>query len=223
MDDGRVGLIDFGQVKQIGSRASQTLSKIMIALHERTSDTDPKQLDEIGRLALELGVELVDDAPQVGPAATAMWLFDGSVTALPGGFDTSEISPNSPVKVLKSFPQDLTFVARSTTLIKGLAARLGVRWSLADEWAPTAQFVLDKRGKLPSSTPRFRTVLRTFYANLCTWAASKILRGVSALPPPLRKVFAAAALRVVKARQRTPPRDSAAALGDGGPLVAASA
>ena len=54
-----------------------------------------------------------------------MWLFDGSVTALPGGFDTSEISPNSPVKVLKSFPQDLTFVARSTTLIKGLAARLG--------------------------------------------------------------------------------------------------
>ena len=99
MDDGRVGLIDFGQVKQIGSRASQTLSKIMIALHERTSDTDPKQLDEIGRLALELGVELVDDAPQVGPAATAMWLFDGSVQSLPGGFDTSEISPNSPVKV----------------------------------------------------------------------------------------------------------------------------
>jgi aarF domain-containing kinase len=82
MDDGRVGLIDFGQVKQIGSRQSQTLSKIMLALHGRTSDTDPKQLDEIGRLALELGVELVDDAPQVGPAATAMWLFDGSVRGL---------------------------------------------------------------------------------------------------------------------------------------------
>ena len=40
LDDGRVGLIDFGQVKQIGSRVSQTLSKIMIALHERTSDTE---------------------------------------------------------------------------------------------------------------------------------------------------------------------------------------
>ena len=28
------------------------------------------------------GVQLVDDAPQVGPAATAMWLFDGSVESL---------------------------------------------------------------------------------------------------------------------------------------------
>ena len=57
------------------------------------------------RRALELGVELIDDAPKVGPAAIAMWLFDGSVEALPGGYDISEISPNSPVKVLKSFPQ----------------------------------------------------------------------------------------------------------------------
>ena len=67
-------------------------------------------------------------------------------------------------QVLKSFPQDLTFVARSTTLIKGLAARLGVRWSLADEWAPTAKVVLAKRGTLPSAawgsaegTPRDRS------------------------------------------------------------------
>jgi len=205
MDDGRVGLIDFGQVKQIGSRASQTLSKIMLALNERTSDTDPQQLDEIGRLALELGVELVDDAPKVGPAATAMWLFDGSVAALPGGFDTSEISPNSPVKVLKSFPQDLTFVARSTTLIKGLAARLGVRWSLADEWAPIARTVLARRGKLPSATLRFGMVLRTFWAQLTAWAASKLLRGVGALPSPLRRALAAVALRLEKARERPRP------------------
>ena len=55
----RVDILMFDtQVKQIGSRASQTLSKIMLALNERTSDTDPQQLDEIGRLALELGVEV---------------------------------------------------------------------------------------------------------------------------------------------------------------------
>ena len=32
LDDGRVGLIDFGQVKQIGARQSATLASIMIAL-----------------------------------------------------------------------------------------------------------------------------------------------------------------------------------------------
>ena len=112
-------------MKQISSRAGQTLAKVMVALNERTSDVDPVQLDEISRLALELGVELTDGAPREGPAATAIWLFDGSVTSLPGGFDTSELSPNSPVKVLKSFPQDLTFVGRSTILIKGIASRLG--------------------------------------------------------------------------------------------------
>lgn len=125
-----------------------------------------------------------------------------------GGFDTSEISPNSPVKVLKSFPQDLTFVGRSTTLIKGLAARLGVRWSLADEWAPIASTVLARKGKVPSATPRFGMVLRTCWAQLGTWFVAKLLRGVSALPPPLRRVFAAAALRITRARERPPARES---------------
>jgi len=81
LDDGRVGLIDFGQVKQVGARASTTLAKVMVALAERTSDVDPVQLDEISRLALELGVRLKDGSPREGPAATAIWLFDGSVQA----------------------------------------------------------------------------------------------------------------------------------------------
>ena len=105
LDDGRIGLIDFGQVKQIGARASTTLARVMVALAERTSDADPVQLDRIGELALELGVRLKADAPREGPAATAIWLFDGSVSSLPGGFDVNELSPNSPVRVLKSFPQ----------------------------------------------------------------------------------------------------------------------
>ena len=48
---------------------------------------------------------------------------------------------------LKSFPQDLVFVARSSVLIKGLAARLGVKWSLASKWAPMAVEALDLNEK----------------------------------------------------------------------------
>ena len=36
LDDGRIGLIDFGQVKQISGRNRETLCKVMIALDERT-------------------------------------------------------------------------------------------------------------------------------------------------------------------------------------------
>ena len=38
LDDGRIGLIDFGQVKQTGGRTRETLSKLMLALDNRASD-----------------------------------------------------------------------------------------------------------------------------------------------------------------------------------------
>lgn len=58
MDSGEIGLIDFGQVKQISGRNRETLAKVMIALDDRVSDDNPADLDKIGNLALELGVEL---------------------------------------------------------------------------------------------------------------------------------------------------------------------
>ena len=79
---------DFGQVKQISGRARQTLAEVMVALDERKADDDPDDLATISRLALELGVKLKPGSPKEGPAATAMWLFDGKTKALPGGFDT---------------------------------------------------------------------------------------------------------------------------------------
>merc|ERR1712127_350393 len=120
----------------------------MCALDDRQSDDNPEDLDKIGNLALELGVELADDAAQEGPAAVAMWLFDGSVEQLPGGYDKGELSPNSPVKELKSFPQDLVLVGRSSVLIKGLSSRLNIPWSLAKEWGPIAQNALDPTSEL---------------------------------------------------------------------------
>lgn len=205
LDDGRIGLIDFGQVKQIGGRARETLSKVMIALDERESDTNPPDLQKIGDLALELGVEIADDAPAEGPAAVAMWLFDGSVETLPGGYDKGELSPNSPVKALKSFPQDLVLVGRSSILIKGVSNRLEIPWSLSSEWAPTARTVLEgntkdssvavtdgKRGKI-----RMRDVMKL----LKTWGRGKATRGITRLPAPMRTKVAAVALRLQKRRE----------------------
>lgn len=205
LDDGRIGLIDFGQVKQIGGRARETLAKVMIALDERESDENPADLELIGKLALELGVELNEGTPPVAPAAVAMWLFDGSVETLPGGYEKGELSPNSPVKALKSFPQDLVLVGRSTILIKGLSSRLGIPWSLSREWAPTARSVLEgntKQSAVSGTDGRSNKIrIRDVLSLLKTWSRGKVSRAVARLPSPMRTKVAAVALHLQKRRE----------------------
>lgn len=200
-----MGLIDFGQVKQISGRNRETLCKIMIALDERKGDESPEDLKTVGRLALELGVELNDDAKDEAAAAVGMWLFDGSVTKLPGGYDMGELSPNSPVKELKSFPQDLVLVGRSTILIKGLSGRLNIPWSLAKEWAPIAHQVLESNYKSATATSseggprvRFREVLTT----LKQWSKGRANAAVRKLPGPIRTRLAAVILKRQEAKTR---------------------
>jgi hypothetical protein len=179
LDDGSIGLIDFGQVKRISSPSRVTLARIMLALTGNpfgNHDDDPKQssssssssrhsnrtlpsssslsstssflrpgvdLNVLTTLAEELGVELKEGAQPEGAAAAAMWLFDGAMSQLPGGYSTNELSKDSPIKELKSFPQDLVMVGRNTILIKGVASRLGLTsHSLAMEWVPIANKLL---------------------------------------------------------------------------------
>ena len=82
LDDGRIGLIDFGQVKQISGKARCTLGKVMCALARRERSRDEpygvlRDLEPLAELGDELGVVLRDGAlrPE-GPAAVSMWLFD---------------------------------------------------------------------------------------------------------------------------------------------------
>lgn len=176
-------MIDYGQVKQISGRNRETLGKVMVALSESTgSPTDQKK---IGDLALELGVEINPDAKDEAAAAIAMWLFDGSVTELPGGYDMGELSPNSPVKELASFPQDLVLVGRSTILIKGLSSRLSIPWSLAKEWAPIAKAVLDGDNGLGAEKDG-RVRFRHVWTTIKQWGKGRATRTVQKFPSPIR-------------------------------------
>lgn len=201
LENGEIGLIDFGQVKQISGRNKETLAKVMVALAERKGDDRPEDLKKIGNLALELGVELNDDAKDEAPAAVAMWLFDGATKQLPGGYDLGELSPNSPVKELKSFPQDLVLVGRSSILIKGLSDRLGIPWSLANEWAPIARQVLDaKAGNVGTGNKRvrFRSVISTFKQ----WARGRTSGVAQRLPSPVRSRLASLLVKMEERKTR---------------------
>jgi aarF domain-containing kinase len=193
LENGDIGLIDFGQVKQISGRNCETLAKVMIALDDRLSDDNPEDLKKIGNLALELGVELNEDAQEEAAAAVGMWLFDGSIENLPGGYDNAELSPNSPVKELKSFPQDLVLVGRSAILIKGLSNRLGIPWSLSQQWAPIAREVLERGPMIAdNSRVRFKSVVVTFKE----WVKGKGTRVVQRLPSRIRSPIVKAMLKM---------------------------
>jgi hypothetical protein len=189
-------------VKQISGRSRETLAKVMIAMAERVGDDRPEDLERIGKLALELGVELNNDAQPEAAAAVGMWLFDGTIEQLPGGYDSGELSPNSPVKELKSFPQDLVLVGRSSILVKGLSSRLGIPWSLASEWAPIAREVLSgyEKGGSPEKEQRvrFRAVLST----IKQWSKGRATRFVTRLPSPLRSKVASTLVKMEERRAR---------------------
>jgi len=207
LEDGSIGLIDFGQVKQISGRARETLCKVMIALDERPENLDDMTDEDmalVGNLALELGVKLNDDAKPLAPAAIAMWLFDGSVKELPGGYDTGELSPNSPVRELASFPQDLVLVGRSTILVKGLSDRLGIPWSLAKEWAPIARAVLDGSAYAtkPTSENSDRVRFREVWNTMKLWGSGRVNAVARELPDPVRSRVASIALKLEERRAR---------------------
>merc|ERR1712224_906999 len=112
--------------------------------------------EKLARLVLDFGVEVfdeeeVDDDDAKNdesknknksknkndlPAAVALLLFGDAELELPGGYSTNELSELSPIKRVKSFPQELVLLGRATVLLKGIAKRLNVKFSLADKWYP---------------------------------------------------------------------------------------
>jgi aarF domain-containing kinase len=169
----------------------------MIALDERMGN-EAAGNELVGKLALELGVELKKNAMQEAAAAIGIWLFDGSVDTLPGGYDKGELSPNSPVKELKSFPQDLVLVGRSTILIKGLSDRLDIPWSLAKEWAPIARQVLENnyQAKAALSKEGQRVRFHDVWVTFKQWTSGRATALVRKLPHPVRTRVAGLILKI---------------------------
>ena len=109
-----------------------------------------------------------------------------------------------PVKALKSFPQDLVLVGRSTILIKGLSSRLGIPWSLSQEWAPLARRVLEGNTKTQSDEAQSKSNkirIKDVIKLLKSWGQGKVSRGVAKLPSPVRTRVAAIALKIQKRRE----------------------
>ena len=143
MEGARVALIDCGQVKQISTEYRLKLAQAILSVNEwQATGGSPELVEKAKASMADFGVTFVDDAPDEAAAALALLLFGDSDAPMPGGFSNVELDPNSPIKSIASFPQELVLLGRATILIKGIAKRLGIKWSLAAKWKGAAEQAL---------------------------------------------------------------------------------
>eukprot|EP01038_Epipyxis_sp_PR26KG_P010023 gene10023-13479_t len=165
LKDGKVALLDCGQVKQISTLQRISLAKLVIIINawenlnniitekKRILSTDNTMKNEIKELESQLtqitkdlaqrvknfGVEFKPGAGDECAAALAIVLFGNTDTVLPGGYAGEELSSNSPINQVTVFPSEFVLLGRATVMIKGIANRLGLSWSLSDRWAAVAE------------------------------------------------------------------------------------
>jgi aarF domain-containing kinase len=140
----QIALIDCGQVKQIPQEARLRLAEAILLVNEwQETGGSPKLVALAQEKMAGFGVTFAEDAKPEAAAALALLLFGDPDTPMPGGFSSRELSNDSPIKAIASFPQELVLLGRATILIKGISKRLGVKWSLADKWKGMAEQALE--------------------------------------------------------------------------------
>lgn len=159
MPDGSTALIDFGQTKRLSFRFRKQIAELVVQVSslegQDTNAIAEKELLAMERLAESMGVAFLPSAGRECALALALWLFDTSRSTLPGGYETNELSPKNPSRDVASFPRDFVLLCRTTLLIRGLAMKLGIRWSLASAWREAALQLLDGVSYSPrTSTPK---------------------------------------------------------------------
>ena len=140
-EGGKVALIDCGQFKALPRTQRVQLAKLILQVDEYQKADGADDLNaakvKLAGLIRDFGVKLMPEYANDDDlaAAVALFLFGDSDRPLPGGYSTSELDEKSPIKLIASFPQEFVLLGRATVLLKGIAKRLDVPFSLAERWS----------------------------------------------------------------------------------------
>ena len=151
-EGGKVSLIDCGQFKALPRPQRVQLAELVLAVADYQEASEGKKDDAKKRLAelvLNFGVKLTPGKENDVDLAcsVALFLFGDAGQELPGGYSTNELSETSPIKLVMSFPQELVLLGRATVLLKGIAKKLDVPFSLAEQWSPGCALTMDAASK----------------------------------------------------------------------------
>lgn len=138
--DGKLALIDFGQVKRLPDEITEKFAQLVIALNDDDRES-------VCRLANEIGCRNEYNIPDIVWRLTAFWL-DRDTPDVTLGMDIhkflEETERRDPQKQLC---QDLVMVGRCSVMLRSLGLSLGLRVRTSDYWRSYAEDYLAKRGK----------------------------------------------------------------------------
>ena len=161
---GKVSLIDCGQFKSLPRPQRVQMAELVLAVDDYQQEAAKNNKSEssapseelttakqkLADLVRRFGVRLVEDEEEGKErndvdllCSVALFLFGDADQELPGGYSTSELDDMSPIKQVASFPQELVLLGRATVLLKGIAKKLDVPFSLAEKWGPGCALTID--------------------------------------------------------------------------------
>ncbi|KAK9908263.1 hypothetical protein WJX75_005060 [Coccomyxa subellipsoidea] len=144
MKGARIGLIDYGQSKQLPEAERLAFAALLLELGRERRDVRPA---DMARCLADLGLRFERSDNEALMTKMAFGMFDTRTSHRVDPF-----SPDSPIKSLgiSHFPPDVFFVLRVMQLLRGLAGGLGVDFSAAKQWAPLARRALRRAGRNPA-------------------------------------------------------------------------
>mmetsp|Transcript_31725 Transcript_31725/g.52983 ORF Transcript_31725/g.52983 Transcript_31725/m.52983 type:complete len:306 (+) Transcript_31725:53-970(+) len=151
-EGGKVSLIDCGQFKSLSRSRRLQFAELVLAVDQYqkavvADDAEKIKFSkkELANCARGFGIKCVDgrESEDDLACAIALVLFSDTGVELPGSYSANELSEDSPIRLLTSFPQELILLGRATVLLKGIARRLDVPLSLVDRWGEQCQATLE--------------------------------------------------------------------------------
>ncbi|KAJ4757731.1 Protein kinase superfamily protein [Rhynchospora pubera] len=138
-----VALLDYGQVKELPESLRLGYANLVLAMADNNFSRAVESYKELGictvRNCSDGEVELLKLSSR---------MFD---TRMPPGVTIlSPFSEDSSLNkiAVQSFPEELYSVLRTIQLLRGLSVGLGINYSCAEQWRPTAEEALFKAGRL---------------------------------------------------------------------------
>ena len=103
-----VGFLGLVLLDLVTGKARLRLAEAILLVNEwQESGGSPQLVEAAQQKMAEFGVTFVDDARPEAAAALALLLFGDPDAPMPGGFSSAELSAESPIKAIASFPQEL--------------------------------------------------------------------------------------------------------------------
>ncbi|TMW65723.1 hypothetical protein Poli38472_008365 [Pythium oligandrum] len=142
LEDGRLGLIDYGQVKHISKEHRMHLAKLILALAEGTRE------DIIHVLTKEMGVQTEKNNPYFLEKQARLMIDNDDRSVTEGMNVQLFVEYLDTIDRITYMPDDYVMAFRASLLLRGFSYLLHYKFSHAQSWKELAKQVLREEGEL---------------------------------------------------------------------------